>query len=418
MHVYLWGMVCLLGMTASAHAADTSAPTDFSGIIRHVYENNPTINVARERYRGVQELYPQARAGWLPSINADGTNTKEASLTLDQPIFRGGRTTAEIKRANDLIAAAQAELRQAELNVLQDVMSAATDIAHDEKIVALLAENENALRQERDAAQERFSMGDVTHTDVKQAEVRLARATARKVDAIRNLDASRYAFQQVAGYKPPSSLTLPALVFSFPPTEEDMVTMAEEQNPSLTAARLEHMASTYDIEVAESEHYPQISAFASINRQYDPQPGIVDRSETDTIGLRARLNLYQGGAIQSRVRQAVSNSRQNERVIDETRDAIYRDVRRNRAAWMAAQTETHIRQTEITAAESALAGVREEARIGQRTILDILDADQEAIDARVGLVSAGRREAQARYALAAALGLLTPENMGVEGISR
>jgi outer membrane protein len=159
------------------------------------------------------------------------------------------------------------------------------------------------------------------------------------------------------------------------------------------------------------ELLPQVSAYASFNRQGDPQPGIVEVSQTKTVGLKATMPLYEGGATRSRVREAKFAAKRRAYQIDDIRRKIREDITRNWKAWLAAKSEAQSREAQIDAAQDARTGVREEARLGQRTVLDILDADQELIDARAGRAEAFYDEAIAYYALSGTLGFLTPQNL-------
>jgi len=161
------------------------------------------------------------------------------------------------------------------------------------------------------------------------------------------------------------------------------------------------------------ELLPQVSAFASFNRQYDPQPGIVDRTGGETIGVRATIALYQGGATRSRERKARYASKRREFEIEETKRSVRREVIENWASYRSALQQTENRKQEIEAAEAALKGVRMELDVGQRTLLDLLDADEEVIEAKVGLSFARRNEIVALFSLANSLGLLTVHSLGI-----
>ena len=404
-----------------AHAQGPDVLT-LNEAMSHVYQTNPTLLAAREELEENRELYPQAKAGWLPTLgaessifatdiensnfgNGDGATTKDFSVTLDQPIFRGGRTFAETSQARNLIKAAEYILLQEEQGTYLRTAIVYMDLLRDAHIYTLRQENENILQQELTAAQERHNYGEATITDVHQAEVRFQRARADRIAAQGNLDESEAAFIEVVGHLPPS-VVKPELDFTLPTEIEEMVFMAENQNPEIWIAKYQHAAAKDNVDAIMRELFPQISGFASYNKQYDPQPGIISSSETQTIGLRATLALYQGGATRSRIRESKRAAKRQEYTIEEIQRRVRRDITSNWNNYAASRAETYSRMAEIEAAEMALEGVREESRLGQRTTLDILDADKDVIDARVSLAQAIRNEVVAGYTLAARLGML------------
>ncbi|HEU4838659.1 MAG TPA: TolC family protein [Micavibrio sp.] len=188
--------------------------------------------------------------------------------------------------------------------------------------------------------------------------------------------------------------------------------MAGQRNPELNRTRDEYLASKSDIGVAESEFYPRVSAFASYLKEYDPQPGIVPESEVSTIGVRARINLYEGFNTVSRAREAKFRANQKRMEIRAAETAVKSELITQWRRLQAFDAEISARELEITAAKFSADGVREEARLGERTVLDMLEAEQEVLDAQSALVKARRDRIVTSYRLAAALGLLTPESLG------
>lgn len=185
-----------------------------------------------------------------------------------------------------------------------------------------------------------------------------------------------------------------------------MIELAEAQNPKMHVIRFEQDAAKNNLDATISELFPQISAFASYNKQIDPQPGIIDQSDTKTIGLRATLELYQGGATRSRIREARHVVKRYDYDIESTRRAIKQNVTSNWRSYKAAQKQTQLRQGEINSALNVLKGLREEAKAGQLALIDILDADEDLIRAQISMVEAQYNETIAQYNLAKELGLL------------
>lgn len=419
----LYAVLGFVFLVSPANADHHNGYQELSDILIKVYESNPTLMAAREELKETKELYPQARAGWLPSVTgetsiyasdidnsnfggADGATTKDLSLSVDQPIWRGGRTFAETKRAKELIHAGEAVLREAEQDIFLETVTVYMNVLRDKELQELRRQNEGILMRELRAAWERMDIGDITDTDVQQAKARLSRAKSEHIEAKKESEISHAEFEQVTGIKPPDKLMVPYMKLGIPPTLGEMFTMAENRNAALSIAKFEQSASEHNADAVFRELLPQVSAFASFNQQYDPQPGIVEDSRNQTVGLRASIALYQGGATRSRHREARHTAKRRAYEIQETRRRVKQEVISNWRSYEAAKAQTETRKEEIEAAEKALKGVREEARIGQRTVLDILDADQEVIDAKISLSKARRNETVAMFALAASLGLL------------
>lgn len=427
---------------APARAAEDfhAAPRPDSGnftlekVLRHVYLYSPVLEASRDELRASHELTPQALAGWKPAIRAeasvysshidssnfsgaDGATTKEMELTLSQPLYRGGRTKAATERAHELIKAQYGRLLQSEQQVMLRAATAYMNVIRDRTLLNLRIGNEEALRQELNAVNERFKAGDVTTTDQKQAQARLARAQAEHVSASGQLENSRAEFEQVVGFSPDETLYIPARPFNFPPKIEDMIRGAEEGNPALQTSKRQKAAAEKDVDVLFGELLPEVSAFATYNKQYDPQPGIVDDSENRTIGIRANIPLYDAGTKRSKVREAKSIASQREQEINQQRRLLREEISRNWSTLLSARQEISARVIELEAAKAALEGVREEAKMGERTVLDILDADQDVLSAEAARAQAHRDEVVASYALAASLGWLLPEKMGMADIA-
>ena len=245
----------------------------------------------------------------------------------------------------------------------------------------------------------------------------MARAQAEHVSASGQLENSRAEFEQVVGFSPDETLYIPARPFNFPPAIEDMIRSAEEGNPALETSKRQKIAAEKDIDVLFGELLPEVSAFATYNKQYDPQPGIVDDSETQTVGIRANIPLYDAGTKRSKVREAKSIASQREQEISQQRRLLREEISRNWSTLLSARQEIAARVIELEAAKAALEGVREEAKMGERTVLDILDADQDVLSAEAARAQAHRDEVVASYALASSLGWLIPEKMGMVDIA-
>lgn len=416
-------MLCFV-LSYSAQAAQ-QPPSDMplTTVLHHVLETNPALKAARADLNATRELYPQATANWKPTLDgeaslystdiensnfggADGATTKDLTLTLEQPLFRGGRTVAETARAESAIASAEAQVRQIEQNLLLAAAEVYMNVARDRKLYELQKRNFDFVTQEFQATREKLEAGMLTVTDLKQAESRRARARAEKAAAAGQLKSSNAAFEELIGFSPVHTLYYPRASMALPGALDSLIVQAEKDSPDILAATHTLEAAEHNIDATFREHFPQIFAFASYNKQYDPQPGIIDDSEVKTIGVRASMPFYDGGVIRSRTRQATSTAEQRREQIEEARRRVHASLTDYWSQLEAAQAEISARHLEIEAAELAREGVREEAQLGTRTVLDILDADLELLESQAALVNARRDEIMARYGISATLGRL------------
>lgn len=390
------------------------------------YDHNPGLRSARESVRAAFEELPQAEAGWRPVVfgTADiahqrrdsdpGTDTdntvREASLNLEQPLYRGGRTLAQTEEAKDLIRAEIANLESIEQSVLLSAVTAYMDVIRDEALLELSQNNRMVIDKQFKATQERFDVGELTRTDVSQAEARLARAESDIISARGNLQSSIATFERVIGY-PPQDIKFPHLMIPLPISLDEAIKYADGWNPDVRSAQYQHKSSESTVGVIGGELLPDVSLQGSISKAYDPSAAI-DEADNASIGVYATVPLYEASAVRSRVRQAKRTANQRyTQVLEDKRSTRERVI----SSWedlQAARAEIESRQTQLEATEVARFGVRQEAELGSRTVLDMLDADQEVLDAQTALVTAKRNEVVARFSLAAAMGVLNPTTLG------
>lgn len=420
--------MCLCGLFTSviAFAVAPSQAETLQDALVSAYENNPTLKAQRAKLRAVDEGVPQALSGWRPTVRASGdtgierrdssttsTNQPErrtpgsVALSVSQPIFRGGKTVAGTGRAENLVRAERASLTAVEQNVLRDVATAFTNVVRDQAVLELNTNNEQVLRRNLEAARDRFEVGEITRTDVSQAESRLARARADRIQAEGNLASSRAVYENVVGVLP-GILVAPAPIGEVPESLQSTLDIARHENPGLILAEFTELAANDNVDLTFGELLPTLSLDGTLSKAYDQT---ARGSETESAKVSAVLSvpLYQAGAVTSRVRQSRQVANQRKIEVEIARRAAREASTR---AWEALATVgariTSI-QAQILSAEIALEGVREEAAVGSRTVLDILDAEQELLDARASLVRATRDELVARIDLLAAIGRLTAE---------
>lgn len=404
---------------------------DMYNALRQAYTNNPTLLARRAEFIAVKEELPLAQAGFQPSVNADadvtytnvetdgqnfgnsdgGNTSKTIGVTLDQPLFRGGTTLANIKAANAIIAAQKAAVYAAEQQVMSDAVTAYMDVMYANAALELTKNNKNLIERELEQAQARFDVGELTRTDVAQAKARLSLAEASMTQAQGDLRSQLAVYEEIIGNKPDlKAMALPASVLKLPAQKEEAMQLAALSNLSVIIAENVEIAAQHDVDSTFGELLPQVSAVGSLARNYTPS-SFVDEQDRAVLGIQASIPLYQSGATRSRLRQAKQVANQRFLEVYDVKNQARREAATNLANWNSAQAEIESRKAQVEAASIAREGVHYEAEFGERTTLDTLDANQELLNAQLDLIAAYRNEVVARFALANTLGLLTPQNL-------
>ncbi len=402
--------------------------------LKKAYDENPSLRAARAELLASYEKYPQAAAGYLPTVsvdggvtgssldgdgitgvNDDGATSYEIEAGVSQPVFRGGQTLAALRAAKSAVEAQRFLLRAEEQNVIRQAGVAYLNLVRDQALVSLAENNLKLISRQRDATRDRYEVGELTKTDLAQADARYAEAEAQLITAKGDYQASAAKFRQVTGATPPDRLpAIPSLEISFPENLDLALEAGFRNNPSLNASIALNAASKEDVRRIFGELLPQVSLVGSWTKTWDPSPGLYDDRTTKILGLSASVPLYQGGATRSRVREARYTENQTLMEIDETRRSVRQSIVDAWEGWQTAKAEILSRKAQAEAQSIAREGVLQESRVGTRTVLDALDADQEYLDARVALVTAQTDESTARMALAESIGWLTPEILGFE----
>ncbi len=416
---------------ASAAALLAAAPASAETLteaLAEAYTTNPQLLAERARLRATDEELSQANAGWRPTviINGDAGKSQDyendisgdswsADITASQPIFEGGAVGARRDIAKAQIRAGRASLRGVEGGVLLGAVTAYMNVVRDLSTVELSRRQVEVLERERQASQDRFDVGEITRTDVSQAEARLSGARTSLIGAEAQLEASRAAYIRVIGHAPAnlqSSPSLPAL----PKSLEDAITEAMALNPALVAAREQQLASQAGIDLAVSGLLPTVSLTGRYTIGETNSDAILSTNrdtEAGSIGLGARVPLYQGGAEYSAIRQAKQTNNQNRMTAAQTEREAVEDVTNAWEGLAAARAAIKSAEDQVRASEIAYEGVRQEAEVGARTTLDVLNAEQELLNARVTLITNQRNEYVAAYALLAAMGRLTAGDLAL-----
>jgi TolC family type I secretion outer membrane protein len=384
------------------------------------YLTNPDLQAQRAALRATDELVPQALSDWRPTVavdsraaavdidSADGggsLNTKEASLRLDQPIYSGGETVANTERAENLVRAERARLIAFEQNALLDAATVYTNLLAAEAVLDFAIQNENRLRRQLQATQDRFEVGEVTRTDVAQADARLSGAIADRVRAEGELTAARADYRRVINQEP-ARLVVPEPLRNLPESEVEAHQLGDVNNPNITIAQYDLAAARADVDVSLSALLPRLSVRGELT--YADEPTLTQDWQRDaSIGANLTVPLYQGGGEYARVRQTKQTFRQRQ----DDLEAAFRAVRNEvTAAWQAlltASTQIESVSAQVRANQIAVEGARQEALVGQRTTLDVLDQESDLFDSQVRLVQARRDQIVASYRVKASIGELT-----------
>lgn len=424
-----------LALGALALTSGVQAET-LQGALSKAYENNPTLTAARAGQRANDENVPIQRAGGLPEVGArvdyqenlvlpgNAFFSPKRSLNvggqLTVPIYQGGAVKNAVKAAKYRVEAGQADLRATEASVFAQTVGAYMDVIRDQAIVQLNQKNVAVLRTNLQATSDRFEIGDLTRTDVAQSEARLALAEGDLRTAESNLIASRESYVRLVGDAPVDLQQPPALP-NLPATAEDAVAIALTNNPDIDAANQLVNASRADIGVARASRLPKLSATTSAgytnNLSSIPPENTTSENVTNSAqaGLSLTIPIFQGGRPAAQVRQAQSRTSQAiENYVAVERDVIAQ-TRGAYAAWQANERIITATQQAVGANALSLEGVRAENSVGTRSILEILNAEQEYLNTQVQLVSARRNSYVAAFSLLAAMGKAEARDLGIEG---
>lgn len=419
----------LAGAGALAAALAISGPAAAQTLMQAfeaAYETNPQLIAARANLRAVDERVNQARAGLRPDVSASLEYTGEwrnntprdefndpfrARVGASQPLYDGGRTFNAVRGRIADVSAARARLSGLEQRILLDVVTAYVDVLRDEEAVNLARNNVRVITEQLRASRDRFEVGEVTRTDVSQAEARLAEANANLTTVQGRLQRSRQNYRAVVGSEPQRLSPAPPLPL-LPTSLDDAVTMALSQHPEVIAARFDETSASRDVRAAIGELLPRISLEAGVGYN---DAGLfksesLDQTSAD-VGVRAVIPIYQRGAEYSRIRQAQATASRARADITVTARERQRLVEAAYTELQVARANIRSVREQIVAAQLAFEGVREEAIVGSRTTLDVLDAEQELLDARLRLVNSIRDEYVAAYSLLSAVGTLTAAQM-------
>lgn len=393
------------------------------------YESNPTLTAARAGQRATDQNVPIQKADGRPRVTAQGqfqelvvrpsnsflspSRSGNVVGSVDVPIYSGGAVRNGVKAAKKRVEAGQADLRATEASVFNQVVAAYMDVIRDEAIVSLNRANVHVLEVNLQATNDRFEVGDLTRTDVAQSESRLAVARSDLQTVEANLIASRENYIALVG-EAPVELQPPPVLPGLPESPESAVQVALADNPDILSANKVREAAHYDTNASEASRLPTLSGFAQ-GSYTDYFTNTIPSNKQVAVGATVSIPLYQGGRPTALVRQSQARESQAiEQQIGVERDVIAQ-TRAAYASWQASVQTIMSSKKAVDATSLSLEGVKAENSVGSRTILDILNAEQEALNAQVQLVSAQRNAYVAGFSLLAAMGHAEAKDLGLDG---
>ena len=412
--------------------------------LAYAYRNNPRLNAQRAQLRAIDENVPQALAGYRPKVSVtagagmqslssvtkeissttplnspasyftqSGHNTPQGyGATITQNLFDGFQTSNKTRQAEILVLAARQVLRGIEQTVLFNGVTAYMNLLRDGAILDLQRRNQEVLEEQLRQTRVRMEAGNVTATDVSQAETRLNVARTQVFAAEANFESSRAAYREVIGMDSGKLAAATTVDRFIPPRMPEAIARATANNPAVTAAQYNVDGATLQTKIIEGSLYPSVNIVGSAQQDRETTMDLF-QSFSASIGAQMTVPIYQGGSEYASIRQAKETQGQKLIELSVARDQVRTSVVQ---AWVqveAAKKSISSTRAQVASAEAALNGVREEARLGQRTTLDVLNAQQELVNARIAVVAAERDRVVASYALLAAIGGLSPQGLGL-----
>ncbi len=430
-------LMCAALLAASMLAGGARAET-LAQALAKAYQTNPTLNAARANQMATDENYAIQRAAGLPTAQINSTfnenvlipggqfviipRTLQTQVQVQVPIYQGGLVRFGMKAADARIIAGEETLRGTEASVFSQVVAAYNDVLRDTQIVEFNRANVKTLETNLRATQDRFEVGDLTRTDVAQSEARLAQARADLRNAEANLIGSKERYIQQVG-DAPAELTPPPPLPGLPASVDEAVEIAIKENPDIAAATKNSEAAGFDVKAARASRLPTLSAFGNINRN-DNFGGaraavpinIPSTQESAVIGAQVQLPLYQGGRPAAQIRQAQARKTAAMENQIATERQVIQQVRAAFASYKASLDVIRSAEAAIAANSLSLEGVRAENGVGNRTIIEVLNAEQELINAKVILATARRNAYVAGFTLLAAIGSAEARDLNLEGV--
>lgn len=411
-----------------------AAAESMNAALGSAYINNPDLNSARAQLRAIDEGVPQALAGYRPTISGSvdvstqtsrnkvpllpttdwskGLTSATYAISVEQPIFLGFRTANGVKLAQSSVKAGREQLKVVEASVLLDAVTAFMDVIRAQVVVNLTAQNIEFLREQLRAAEDRLSVGEGTRTDVAQTNARLQEGISDYAQAVADLNRAIATYIQVIGHQPDRLGGYNGIEKLLPPTLDAGIAYALSNHPSIIAALYNVDIAAYNVRIAEGATLPTVGLQASLSRR--EESGLRDTwNETASIGGRLSVPIYQGGEVASSVRQFKETLGQRRIDLDSTRAQVRQAFVSSWGELEAARAQVKAAEVQVSAQQLALDGVIEERRVGQRTTLDVLNSQQDLLEARVALVNAQYRRVVGAYTVLSAYGKLDAKTLAL-----
>jgi outer membrane protein len=439
------GVKAFTGAAASAlllalvGTAPALADTIEAALVR-AYQNNPQLNAQRAQVRFTDENVPQALSGYRPKVavtasagyqytdtlstqggdantlvrtGIHGANApRSVGATVSQTLFNGQQTANRTRAAESQVSGAREALRVLEQTVLLQAATIYMDYLRDSAIVEVQKSNVRVLEQTLKQTRDRFNVGEVTRTDVAQSEAQLAAGKTQLLTAEANLNTTRSNFRRIIGNEPQNLAPGSPVDRYLPATLPASVELGLTQNPNVTASMFGIDVSYLQVKVAEGALLPTVTLQAAVQQSYESTQTL-QRSFGASATAQLQVPIYQGGAEYSLIRQSKETLAQQRLVLEQTRDQTRANVVTAWGQLQAGKAQVASAQSQVAASEIALNGVREEAKAGQRTTLDVLNAQQALVNARVALVTAQHDRVVASYSVLNTVGRLSPQVMNL-----
>jgi outer membrane protein len=405
------------------------------------YQNNPTINSQRAAVRATDETVPQALSGYRPKISATASVTEQYvdqksrtstgdpatystsrgntavqqyGATITQNVLNGFQTANRTRQAESQVSGARENLRLTEQQVLLSAATAYMNLLRDGAILDLQRRNVEVLQEQLRQTRDRFNVGEVTRTDVAQSESRLAAGRSSLLNAESNYTTSRSTYRQVIGVEAGKLAAASPVDRLSPKALPQAISEGRAIHPSVTVAQFTVDAAVLQVKINEGALYPTLNVVGSATKGYGATQSLTTIEQfAASAAAQLSIPVYQGGGEYSVIRQAKETLAQRRIDLDTAREQVQQTVVQSWGQLEAAKAQIQATQAQVAAAEIALNGVREEARVGQRTTLDVLNAQQELVNARVSLVTAQRDRVVASYTLLSAVGRLSAQALGL-----
>jgi outer membrane protein len=429
MHKFSGLVLATFGSVFSLTLAPLAQAETLADVIRKVYQTNPQLLALREQVLAQTETYAQARAGWRPSVAANGVyshestgptsyntqgfpspfNTSNATISVSQPLYTGGRALAAVQEARRSVMAGQERLRSSEQAILQSAATAYSDLLMYQKLVVVTRESVGVLRRQLEQTRAQFKAGDATRTDVAQAESRVASGEADFSGRVAQLAIARANYQSIVGSEPEALQPEPPLGGYLPRTVDEAFTLAEQFSPDISSAKQQSLSSEAAVAAARAQQRPYVAlqgsvgGGASVGKDGSP---FKDYSTQVVGSVNVNIPLYSGGAVLSQVRQATHlHNADVIQIESQRRSTVYQVAEAwNRIQLAIASERAYTKQ--VDAARIAAEGARQEEQAGYRETIEVLNAQLELRNAEVNLAQSRHDQFVGQVALLARMGRL------------